>query len=246
MFRKKPQQIKSLFVLTFLCLLFVIFADCKARAAEIEVIMPQRTGVNQPFPVKVLVNTQGKKTIGTDLLIAVDFSELEFVQAEPSGFYPNYHQPKIHLNLNQLRFSGTSNYLDYKAGSGELVTLFFKKKIVGQPKFEIIWEKGATDDTNVIGLNGDDLLVNQPLLRYDNSLRKKPSSQDALTGDVLGHQILSDNLLASQLSQSLSASETLTSKKNSSLSSKIIFLIVIIVILLLFIKRRDQKRKLPK
>lgn len=233
----------------FLVIVFVFLsalAPAGASAAEIEVIMPQRTGVNQTFPIKFNLNTLGKQTIGTDLLIELDYSELEFIQAEPAEFYPNNHQPKIYLDKNQLRYSGTSNYLDYQAGSGELVTLFFKKKIVGQPKFELIWEEGATSDTNVIGIDGKDLMQHPPTIKYDNSFREKPSAEGALSGDILGHQLLSNNPLAINLPQS--EKKLATPIKNASSSFKkiiffIAFIIALLFLLLIILVKRKRKEQ---
>ncbi len=163
-------------------------------AAELRAVMPSNIGKNQVFPVEIYLDTGLQKTVGTDLLIKIDPDDMVFVQAEPTEFYDLYHEPKIQLVKGQIRYSGTSEYENYKKGKGLFATLFFKKKQIGKPQFELIWFEGRTDDTNIIGVNGDDLLVEEPEIQFDNSLRAKPKDGQGQYGRVLGEEDLVSSL----------------------------------------------------
>lgn len=176
--------------------LFLFFPGM-VRAAEIDVYLPADPQPGKLIPVQVYLNTEAEQTIGTDLLFSFDAQSLKFVEVETSDFYPHYHQVKVDQAKQQIRFSGTSNYQQYRQGANVLATLFFRKTGSKEINLDLLWEKGQTNDTNVIGIEGQDLLDQRPniiaadLEDYPQPIdldQVKPGKADQAPGQVLGEE----------------------------------------------------------
>lgn len=215
---------------------FALVLPFQIFAAKIELVMPQNLDQNQVFPMQVFLDTQGELTVGTDLLLSFDKRDLEFVQVDQANFYPNYHQAKIYLDKGHIRYSGTSNFRDYQQGSDLFATFFFRKKKLGKPQISLLWQKDRTDDTNVIGINGTDLLSTQPTIRYDDSLLIEPDPNNANNGKILGASSLDDFFFGG-------VGNIKTATPVSKSCGWWCWLWLIILLLLLFFWWRRKKRK---
>lgn len=149
-----------------------------SNQATIELLLPQVVKKGETFPIEVYLDTGSEKTVGTDLLLSYDPSDLSFVKVIQTNFYSNYHPPKIYSDKNQIRYSGTSDYQNYVQGSGLFTTLIFSKKKSGKPTLDLIWQNGNTNDTNVIGIDGSDLLQQKPIIKYLNPGDSKPTKSN--------------------------------------------------------------------
>lgn len=192
----------------------VLLMNSPVQAATIDVYVPAEIESGQVFPAQVYLNTKDQQTIGTDLLFSYDPQQLKFVQVQSTDFYPHYHQAKFlqQQQQGQLRYSGTADYQHYQQGSEVFANLFFKK-IGGGPNqastlsLDLVWEQDRTDDTNVIGIEGQDLLKQRPKIipveltdfpQPVAELSKKPSpaqAQHADSGQVLGQEQLAGSLI---------------------------------------------------
>jgi hypothetical protein len=168
-------------------------------AAEIDVYVPAEIEQDQIFPVQVYLNTEQQQTVGTDLLFSFDQAQLEFVKVEATEFYPHYHQVRIDQQKGQLRYSGTSNYQDYITGADVFANFFFVKRDQAQLSLDLVWEQDRTNDTNVVGVDGVDLVEQRPnLIAADAETFPDPSVFESLSettleptdaqGEVLGEQ----------------------------------------------------------
>lgn len=224
--------------------LFFLFTPSLIRAAEIKIVMPSNIGKNQVFPVQIFLDTQGELTVGTDLLFGFDQSDLSFEQVDEADFYSNYHEPMIFLDKSQIRFSGTSNYGEYEAGNKLFATFFFKKKKIGKPQLNLIWQEDKTNDTNVIGVGGEDLLKVSPVIEYDNSLRIKPDSKNEKPGKVLGGTDLFSEIVDETKNSGLILGKATVVEKDKSNQLRMILLLTILIVsffLFFFWKRKKEK-----
>ncbi len=231
-------------ILISLSMIFLFFPSA-ISAAEIKLVMPSNIGKNQVFPVQVYLDTQGELTIGTDLLFGFDPTDLAFVQVDEANFYSNYHEPIVFLDKGQIRYSGTSNYDDYQAGNKLFATFFFKKKKIGKPELHLIWRKDKTNDTNVIGENGTDLLTTSPIIEYDNSLRVKPSSKNEKPGKVLGGADTFTDLFDESITGGSVLGKATVIEKENDQSKYFLFVLATFIIGLFFFifwKRKKEKK----
>lgn len=176
----------------------ILFNPKSSLAATIKLVIPPSVKFNQEFNVEVYLETKSEKTIGTDLLINYDPKNYTFIKAIPGNLYPVYHPAKIYSEKNNIRYSGTNNYNNYKTANGLFTTLVFSSKITTKPEINLQWEKNKTNDTNIIGVKGEDLLITNPIISYSknltNILKKNPeTTNESVTttgvdqfGDVLG------------------------------------------------------------
>lgn len=231
--------LNNFFQLSIFVILICILHPSKVSAAKIKLLMPQTIDKNEVFPVQVYLDTEGELTVGTDLLFSFDTKDLKFKQVDQADFYDNYHEAKIYLDKNQIRYSGTSNYKDYQQGNALLATFFFKKKKIGKPQINLIWQKNRTDDTNVIGVKGQDLLDQKPTIVYDNSLAVKPNPKNKNNGQILGETTLG-NFLFEEFNDNVLGVATRT--KTSSVWWLIIILLAILLLLFFIWKKKRKER----
>ncbi len=224
--------------------LLFLFTPSLIRAAEIKMVMPSNIGKNQVFPVQIFLDTQGELTVGTDLLFGFDQSDISFVQVDEADFYSNYHEPMVFLDKSQIRFSGTSNYGEYEAGNKLFATFFFKKKKIGKPQLNLIWQEDKTNDTNVIGVGGEDLLKVSPVVEYDNSLRIKPDTNNEKPGKVLGGTDLFSEIVDETNNSGLILGKA-TMVESRTAKKKFIFVLLALLItgFLIFIYWKKKRKK---
>ncbi len=151
--------------------LFGITSNTVLAATLEPVIVSEPKNTNQ-FPVFIFLDTEDQKTIGTDLLLQYDAKKLEFVKSKKGELYPNHHEVVVNKKLGQIRYSATVNTKDESvSGEDNLVTLYFRKKNknvrVSQTKTEpnalqLVWKPYATNDTNVVSVDGEELLATAP------------------------------------------------------------------------------------
>ncbi len=162
------------FLSSVLALLLFGITTSVALAATLEpVIVSEPKNTNQ-FPVFIFLDTEGKETIGTDILLQYDPKKLVFVKSKvkKGELYPNHHEAVVNEKLGQVRYSATVDSKDESVtGAGNLVTLYFRKKnknvTVAQTKTEpsalqLVWKPDATNDTNVVSVDGVELLATAP------------------------------------------------------------------------------------
>ncbi len=174
--------------------LFVLFNPKYSFAATINLVLPPSVKFNQEFDVKIYLDTKSEKTVGTDLLINYNPQNYTFVKAIPGKLYSVYHPVKVYSEKNNIRYSGTNNYNNYKNANGLFATLVFSSKISAKPEIGLQWEKNKTNDTNVIGVKGEDLLNTSPVISYSKSLENKPTEKRPINeptdipqpGEILG------------------------------------------------------------
>lgn len=155
----------------------ILFNPKSSLAATIKLVIPPSVKFNQEFNVEVYLETKSEKTIGTDLLINYDPKNYTFIKAIPGNLYPVYHPAKIYSEKNNIRYSGTNNYNNYKTANGLFTTLVFSSKITTKPEINLQWEKNKTNDTNIIGIKGNDLLTNSPVISYSKNINIKPTEK---------------------------------------------------------------------
>ncbi len=145
--------------------LFILLSLVKpSLAAEIDVYVPAEIEQDQVFPAQVYLNTKQQQTVGTDLLFSFDQTQLEFIDVTSTDFYPHYHPIRIDNQKAQLRYSGTSNYQEYVTGSEVFANFFFIKRDLDQLSLDLVWQEDRTNDTNVVGVEGSDLIDQRPNL----------------------------------------------------------------------------------
>ena len=226
------------FLKTSLLVLFFCFSCSSVYAAKLELITPQLPNKTDVFPVSVYLNTEGQKTIGTDLLLSYDPKLIEFVRVEPSTMYSRYPDAQIDLVRHQIRYSGTSQFNNYQESNGIFATFYFRPILKKNLKdlndvIKLIWQKNSTNDTNVVSIEGKELLTQEPpILRIE---QKNPE------GAVEG---ISTEYKEDTLSK-ISTPNNAKSPQISFISKPIIVGISLILVLLILLIIKKIK-KLPK
>ncbi len=220
----------------FVAIVFFLFSVIVAPtfAATMELTSTRDPNPDQTVVVEVHIDTLGEKTVGTDLLLRFIPTDLEFIEARPGDLYANYHQPRLDLKAGTIRYSGTVNKDSPFSGSGIFATLVFKRlnqsqevfppeKSGERPLIELTWKRDNTTDTNIVSVEGKELLFTAPTVRIE--------------GEILGvAQIASESNPDFPIIQKSSSIEVLP--------LAIGFSMIVIILLMLFfpfLKKRFQK-----
>lgn len=125
--------------------------------------------VGETIPVKVRVWTGGHNTSGTDLSLRFDPKILEATSAA-------FTRGKIYADFPFINIDSKNGIIKVSAviatnkqafnGIGELGVINFTAKKVGQTMLTVDFKKGATNDSNVIGV-----AANEDLLDKVNNLK---------------------------------------------------------------------------
>ena len=122
--------------------------------------------VSEEFIVGITLDTGGKMTDGTDVIITFDRDLLEVVPVSlgtrmavvPGTLYKDY--PINTFEGNQITFSGLSGIDTGFRGKGVMGTVTFKALKAGQANINIEYRKGSTTDSNVTeSLSAADVLI---------------------------------------------------------------------------------------
>lgn len=109
--------------------------------------------VGKVVTVNVRVNTGGHQTGGIDLVFIFDPKILEATPASliKTTIYPDYPQMRVDSKVGLIQISGISG-VEGKTfkGEGILATINFRAKAVGETILKIDYEKGKTNDSNVV------------------------------------------------------------------------------------------------
>ena len=228
------------FLKTSLLVLLFCFSCSSIYAVKLELTTPQLPNKTDVFPVSVYLNTEGEKTIGTDLLLSYDPKLIEFVRVEPSTMYSRYPDVQIDSIRHQIRYSGTSQFNNYQESNGIFATFYFRPILINNLKdltnaLKLIWQKNSTNDTNVVSVEGKELLIQEPsILKIE---QKNPE------GKVEGISTVYKEDTPSRISIPNNSKST----KISFISKPIIVgLSLILILLILLIKKIKKIKKFPK
>ncbi len=220
-------------------LLILLGSADSSLAAKIDVYIPAEIEQDQVFPAQVYLNTEQRSTVGTDLLFSFDPEQLEFVEVASTDFYPHYHQVRIDKQKGQLRYSGTNDYQKYSSGSDVFANLFFVKKDQARLSLDLVWSQQRTDDTNVVGVEGNDLIKQRPnMIPVDAEDFPDPSVFDSLSDE----EILAGDQSGAVLGET---EETITPRGRFEFELwwLIVGLVVLLFILFLIIIRRKKSKQ---
>jgi len=134
--------------------------------------------VGDEFEVKLLLDTKNLKTSGADVLITFDPSILAVVDADgnsengtqirPGLLYQRYPVNEVDSQSGRIGFSAASVPPKTFGGKGVLAYLRLKALKPGVATLKIEFEKGRTDDSNVVAAQsgGRDILDKVINARY--------------------------------------------------------------------------------
>lgn len=125
--------------------------------------------VGETIPVKIRVWTGGHATSGTDLSLRFDPKVLEATSTAftRGKIYTDFPLINIDSKNGVIKVSAvTSTAKQAFSGIGEFGVINFKAKGVGQTTLTVDFEKGQTDDSNVVGA-----LTNEDVLDKVNNLK---------------------------------------------------------------------------
>lgn len=162
-------------------ILFFLVSNSVVKAANIELVLEQEPALDEAFAITINLDTVGEQTVGTDLLLQFAPSQLEFIQVTPGELYANYHEPRLDLADATIRYSGTVNRGTPFSGTGTFATFLFKKLTDDQavlppiesgekPLVGLIWEREVTTDSNVVSIDGTELLYTAPVVRVSGEV----------------------------------------------------------------------------
>lgn len=137
-----------------------------ATSASLSLSVPQGTiPVGEEARVIINVSSGGRETLGTDAVITFNPKIISATKVRSGKVYPNYPPNLTDIDNvhGKVRFSGTVGFGQPKTAEGVLGEVFFRAKRVGTTKISFAWEKGGTDDANIVpNFGGLDLLMEAP------------------------------------------------------------------------------------
>ncbi len=165
----------------FVAIFLFLMSSSVVKAANIELVLEQEPALDETFAITINLDTVGEQTVGTDLLLQFVPSQLEFIQVTPGELYANYHEPRLDLADATIRYSGTVDRGTPFSGAGTFATFQFKKLTDDQvvlppiesgekPLVGLIWEREVTTDSNVVSIDGTELLYTAPTVRVSGEV----------------------------------------------------------------------------
>lgn len=110
----------------------------------------QTIALNSEFTVDVLLDTAGKQTAGTDLILSFDRSRLTLVDLQPGTLYDQYVGKTIDNSLGKAAISGiASSQANLFSGSGTFAALRFRAIATGTASVSIDFTAGNRNDSNI-------------------------------------------------------------------------------------------------
>ncbi len=110
------------------------------------------------------LDAQGNELVGTDVILTFDPAVVEITALAKGPLFPVYPVASYDNVEGTLKLSGSSNYNQYFQGTGMLATITFRGLTAGDAGLEIKWTPGATNDTNVVSPQAQDLLLDAPVV----------------------------------------------------------------------------------
>jgi len=110
----------------------------------------QTVGINAEFSVNVVLNTDGRQTAGTDLLLTYDSSALSLLDMQAGTLYDQYVGKNIDNATGKASLSGISSSPNTVfAGTGTFATLRFRALRTGTAPVSIDFTPGNRNDSNI-------------------------------------------------------------------------------------------------
>jgi len=121
--------------------------------------------VGSEFDININLATNGKETLGTDVVITYEPVFLEAVKITPGTLYPNYPPggQRIDQVAGKVYLSGAANFGAPVSESGLFGTIIFKGRVPGKTAISFDWEEGSTTKTSIV-----------PYVGYANLLKAPP------------------------------------------------------------------------
>jgi len=156
---------KKLTCLIFFLLIFFT-SPVSALAASFSLSpATKNTSVNSTFTVDLIIDTAGVKTTGTDVILTYTPSILEVVDVTFPSPPPYTTNTKTIDNTNgELNINCSVQSAAYAySGTTTLATITLKGISTGTSSLRFLCDPGSTTDSNIINLNGQDVLVCESL-----------------------------------------------------------------------------------
>ena len=106
--------------------------------------------VGEEFEVKLILDTKGVATSGTDVIISYDPKVVEIPQVRPGLLYQKYPVNEVDTAGGKIGFSAIATPPKPFSGKGTLAYLKLKVLKAGTVTLSIEFVKGETTDSNVV------------------------------------------------------------------------------------------------
>lgn len=143
---------KKTFLHTIIFIFFLIFPTNKVYGAKLYLDPPTGTyAVGQPFQSRIMLDTEGAATAGTDVFINFDSTILNATRIQEGSLYDTYLGKNVDNEKGALAISGIfdiDNETGY-SGIGIFATIVFEGKSPGTSKVSFDFSPGEVNDSNV-------------------------------------------------------------------------------------------------
>lgn len=141
--------------------LFVIFFVGKKEKEESNVYAPNYSAqmylsprekdleVNSETTLDVMVNTQNHQIAGVDLILSYDSNVVEITEIIDGTMFPIYLNQTIDKENSLVKINGLSQVDSPITENGTFCSIKFKPLKSGDPKFAIVYQSGATNESNI-------------------------------------------------------------------------------------------------
>jgi hypothetical protein len=174
-------------VLPFLFFPVILFSFRPNTVLAVNPILRLQSGSSQveessQIEVEVYLDPLNQPTVGADIILNYDPSFWETQEIKCGTLYPSC-PAKIFDNFRGvIKLAGSANYSQYNNGyladQRILAKIRLLAKKSGKTTISFVWKKEATNETNVVSPEKEDLLTNQPQ-GLEIEIKPKASSQDS-------------------------------------------------------------------